>query len=130
LLSPYSSILPNDNNPVEGQRTYLIEFAILVTLAFGKLGPRVILAHLTHSPFPWWNYGAFFPLIGGAVIVNLPYFGINRYTSPDLERTFLYNGIVFAGLQFVQWATLLCLKFAMTLDVGILTIPKAKRKSS
>ena len=49
----------------------LIEFALLVMFAFGKLGPRIILARLTRSPFPWLNFGAFVPLALGAVYVNL-----------------------------------------------------------
>lgn len=49
----------------------LIEFALLVTFSFGKLGPRIILARLTRSPFPWFNFGAFVPLAVGATYVNL-----------------------------------------------------------
>ena len=49
----------------------MVEFVLLVMFAFGKLGPRVILARLTRSPFPWLNFGAFVPLALGAVYVNL-----------------------------------------------------------
>lgn len=65
VLSPASHIL-NTNKALGG----LIEFAVLVTFAFGKLGPRIILARLTRSPFPWFNFGAFVPLAVGAIYVN------------------------------------------------------------
>lgn len=72
ILSPYSTLINHPDHKSGG----LIEFALLVTFTFGKLGPRVILARLTKSPFPWFNFGAFGPLIGGAILVNLPFFGM------------------------------------------------------
>jgi len=72
ILSPYSTLLTEFGNEhgQSGNRG-LIEFTLLVTFTFGKLGPRIILARLTRSPFPWFNFGAFGPLIGGVVLVNL-----------------------------------------------------------
>jgi len=70
VLSPFSRIL----NP-SGQGSFSA-FALLITFTFGKLGPRVILARLTKSPFPWFNIGAFGPLILGSLLVNLPLFGM------------------------------------------------------
>jgi hypothetical protein len=65
----------------------LIEFALLITFTFGKLGPRVILARLTKSPFPQFNFGAFGPLIGGALLVNLPFLG--RCVQRQVGREFM-----------------------------------------
>ena len=76
ILSPYSKLLElNKEQGQSGQRG-LIEFTLLVTFTFGKLGPRIILARLTRSPFPWFNFGAFGPLIGGVILVNLPALGL------------------------------------------------------
>lgn len=72
ILSPHSTLISHPHHKSGG----LIEFALLITFTFGKLGPRVILARLTKSPFPWFNFGAFGPLIGGAILVNLPFFGM------------------------------------------------------
>jgi ethanolaminephosphotransferase len=82
ILSPHSALL-TDTHKGDKEALYpqsrqggLIEFALLVTFTFGKLGPRIILSRLTKSPFPWFNFGAFGPLVGGAVIVNLPFLGL------------------------------------------------------
>jgi ethanolaminephosphotransferase len=75
-LSPYSTIVNYSAGVRSSRNGGLIVFALLMTFTFGKLGPRVILARLTMSPFPWFNVGAFGPLIGGAILVNLPFFGM------------------------------------------------------
>ncbi|KAH8119657.1 Choline/ethanolaminephosphotransferase [Phellopilus nigrolimitatus] len=92
-LSPYSHVLSHSVNYTSHKGHAiggLIEFALLVMFAFGKLGPRVILARLTRSPFPWLNFGAFAPLAIGVVYVNLGVFIDGRVLpfcpSPSLNQ--------------------------------------------
>jgi ethanolaminephosphotransferase len=73
-LSPHSHILSHSfTYGIHKGRAIggIIEFALLIMFAFGRLNPRIILARLTRSPFPWFNFGAFGPLLLGSAYVNL-----------------------------------------------------------
>ena len=137
ILSPHSTLINNSNINTGN----LIEFALLITFTFGKLGPRVILARLTKSPFPWFNCGAFCPLLGGAILGNLPLFGLcvklliihsslgllihfHRPLNSNLELWYLRISLVYAMLDFVIWFSLLCQHFMVTLSIGCLSIKK------
>lgn len=62
VLSPYSSILSHH---------HFILYAITTGIVFGRIASKIILAHLTKSRFPRFTV-LLIPLIGGAVISNLP----------------------------------------------------------
>ncbi|KAF8583892.1 Choline/ethanolaminephosphotransferase [Ramaria rubella] len=125
LLSPHSNLISGSNTGDANKAGGLIEFALLMTSTFGKLGPRVILAHLTKSPFPWFNVGAFGPLIGGAILVNLPSLGI-KCSLPGLEIWYLRLATIYASLDFIVWFMMLCRRFMTTLDIDCLTIKTRK----
>jgi len=127
-MSPYSAIVNKPAAALSSQTGALIVFALLITFTFGKLGPRVILARLTMSPFPWFNFGAFLPLIGGAILVNLPFFGIYLPNAENLEYGYLWIATMVAMLDFVGWFTTLCQLFAKTLNIDCLTLPKSSNR--
>ena len=60
LLSPTSCLLRNN---------HLVLFAITTSFVFGRMTTQIILAHLTHSPFPYFTE-ALVPLVIGAVLVH------------------------------------------------------------
>lgn len=66
LGSEHSSLL-TDN--------HLILFCITMSFVFGRMTTKIILAHLTKQPFPYWTI-MLAPLMGGAVLVNLPLVGL------------------------------------------------------
>lgn len=70
VTSPHSSLLARSKDPVPSHGG-LIEFTFLVVCTFGKMLPRVIIAHLTHSPFPALLPSVVLPVLGGALLVNL-----------------------------------------------------------
>ncbi|OCB88938.1 Choline/ethanolaminephosphotransferase [Sanghuangporus baumii] len=100
----------------------MVEFALLVMFAFGKLGPRIILARLTRSPFPWLNFGAFVPLALGAVYVNLGGLLDGFQPSPKTERLLLHTAVLVAGFAFINWAHIVIEGFTKTLGINCFTI--------
>ena len=66
IYSPYSTLL-RDN--------HLVTFCLTISFAFGRMTTKIILAHLTKQPFPYWTV-LLIPLIVGAVLVNGPVIGL------------------------------------------------------
>ncbi|KAI4097647.1 MAG: hypothetical protein L6R37_006788 [Teloschistes peruensis] len=58
-----------------------------MSFVFGRMTTKIILAHLTRQPFPLWTV-MLAPLIGGAVIGNLPLLGFSAVT-PNVELWYL-----------------------------------------
>jgi ethanolaminephosphotransferase len=65
LYSPHSTIRAEN---------HLVLFCIIMSFVFGRMTTKMILAHLTRQPFPYWTV-MLWPLVGGAVLGNLPRFG-------------------------------------------------------
>jgi hypothetical protein len=72
LGSPYSHLL-EDN--------HLVLYCLTMSLVFGRMTTKIILAHLTHQPFPYWTV-MLVPMVGGALLVNHPYFCDLRVVVP------------------------------------------------
>lgn len=53
----------------------LVLFCLTMSFVFGRMTTKIILAHLTKQSFPYWTV-LLAPLIGGAVLANLPIFGL------------------------------------------------------
>jgi len=119
-LSPASRILSVHAPNVAGG---LVEYTLLLTFSFGKLGPRIILARLTRSPFPWFNFGAFAPLAVGALYVNLVHFvpGLFKY-SETTEHLLLHAAVLTSAFAFFHWSFHLIRGFTTTLNIGCFTI--------
>ncbi|CAN9341028.1 unnamed protein product [Alternaria alternata] len=101
LGSPYSSLL-KDN--------HLVLYCLTMSLVFGRMTTKIILAHLTHQPFPYWTI-MLAPMIGGALIINHPYFTIPGTSffgpvSAGFELWYLRAYFVFAAVVYGKWAHL------------------------
>ncbi|KAG0745098.1 hypothetical protein G6F57_004246 [Rhizopus arrhizus] len=74
--SPYSTILSHH---------HFILFAITTGIVFGRMATKVILAHLTKSSFPTFTI-LLVPLIGGALLTNIPHFMNTNLCKMDPGR--------------------------------------------
>jgi ethanolaminephosphotransferase len=118
LGSPYSHLL-EDN--------HLVLYCLTMSLVFGRMTTKIILAHLTHQPFPYWTV-MLVPMIGGALLVNHPYFTIPGTTfgpvSANFELWYLRFYFVFAAVVYGRWALLVITSICDYLGINCLTIPK------
>lgn len=116
LGSPYSFIL-KDN--------HLVLYCLTMSLVFGRMTTKIILAHLTHQPFPYWTV-MLVPMIGGALLVNHPYFTITGTTfgpiSAGFELWYLRFYFVFAAVVYGKWAHLVITSICKFLGINCLTI--------
>ena len=120
LGSPYTNLL-------EDQR--LVLFCLTMSLVFGRMTTKIILAHLTRQPFPYWTV-MLLPLLGGAIIVNLPYLGYSRI-STEFEVLYLRLYFLFAFVVYFRWAILVIQSICSYLGINCLTItPKRDATSS
>jgi len=118
LGSPYSFILAEN---------HLVLYCVTMSLVFGRMTTKIILAHLTRQPFPYWTV-MLVPLIGGALLVNHPYFTITGTTigpvSANVELWYLRAYFVFALVVYSKWAHLVITSICDFLGINCLTIPK------
>jgi len=115
LGSPHSHLL-KDN--------HLILFCLTMSLVFGRMTTKIILAHLTRQPFPYWTV-MLAPLVGGAVIAWLPLFGFDA-VDPVIELRYLQAYFVFASVVYGRWAYLVITTICRYLGINALTIPRKK----
>lgn len=66
LYSPYTNLLTEN---------HLVLFCLTISFVFGRMTTKIILAHLTKQPFPYWTV-LLIPLAGGALMVNGPVIGL------------------------------------------------------
>jgi len=116
LYSPYST-LRSEN--------HLVLFCIIMSFVFGRMTTKMILAHLTRQPFPYWTV-MLWPLVGGAVLGNLPRLGFQAVTA-QFEHMYLWAYFVFAGIVYFRWAFLVTTSICNFLDINCLTIPYEKQ---
>ena len=115
--SPYS-ILLRDN--------HLVLFSLTQSFVFGRMTTKIILAHLTRQPFPYWTV-LIAPLAGGAIGTNLPRVGLPGL-SPQAELYWLYAYFVFAVVVYCRWALLVIDSICSYLGINCLTIPADKQQ--
>jgi ethanolaminephosphotransferase len=111
LFSPYSSLL-------SGNR--LVLYCWTISFVFGRMTTKIILAHLLRQPFPHWTVLQT-PLIGGAILANLPFFGLPA-VSASLELFYLRTYFLFAFVAYMYWATLIINRITTFLGINCLTI--------
>lgn len=116
LGSPYCTLL-------EGN--HLILFCCTMSFVFGRLTTKMILAHLTRQPFPYWT-AMLWPLVGGAVLANLPRIGFPAL-SANLELWYLWAYFFFAAILYFRWAFVVTNAICNFLGINALTIPKEKQ---
>ncbi|KAF2099333.1 hypothetical protein NA57DRAFT_74834 [Rhizodiscina lignyota] len=116
LGSPYSSLLRNN---------HLVLFSLTMSLVFGRMTTKIILAHLTRQPFPYWT-ALLAPLLIGAVVSNYPLLGLKPIWTDTLELRYLQVYFVFAAIIYGRWAYLVINSICKYLGINALTIPKEK----
>ena len=116
LYSPYSTLRPEN---------HLVLFCIIMSFVFGRMTTKMILAHLTRQPFPYWTV-MLWPLVGGAVLGNLPRFGLRAVTAEE-EHLYLWLYLVFAAVAYSRWAILVTTSICNYLGINCLTIPYEKQ---
>ncbi|KAI1463984.1 CDP-alcohol phosphatidyltransferase [Daldinia caldariorum] len=116
LYSPHST-LRSEN--------HLVLFCLTMSLVFGRMTTKMILAHLTRQPFPYWTV-MLAPLVGGAFLGNLPRLGLPAITA-DLELYYLWAYFVFAFIVYFRWAYLVTTSICNFLGINCLTIPFEKQ---
>lgn len=117
LGSPYSTLL-SDN--------HLALLCLTLSFVFGRMTTKMILAHLTRQPFPYWTT-MLAPLIGAAVMVNLPYFGFEA-PSAQVQLYYLWAYFLFSMVAYLRWAFVVCNAICEYLGINCLTIPEEKWK--
>ncbi|KAI9773778.1 MAG: hypothetical protein M1835_006102 [Candelina submexicana] len=111
LYSPYSTLMRNNR---------LVLFCLTMSFVFGRLTTKIILAHLTKQPFPYWTV-MLIPLVGGAFLGNLPRFGLSAI-DPFTELWYLRGYFVFAVVAYFRWAVLVINSICGYLGINCLTI--------
>ncbi|KAJ4421004.1 hypothetical protein N0V85_000349 [Neurospora sp. IMI 360204] len=119
LYSPYSTLM--DEN-------HLVLFCVTMSFVFGRMTTKMILAHLTKQPFPYWTV-MLWPLVGGAFIGNLPRFGLPAVTA-QFEHLYLWAYLVFAFVVYSRWAWLVTTSICDFLGINCLTIPHEKQMAN
>lgn len=113
LYSPYSTLISEQR---------LVLFCLTMSFVFGRLTTKIILAHLTRQPFPYWTI-MLGPLIGGAILGNLPRFGL-KAVNASTELLYLRAYFVFAMVAYFRWAVLVINSICAYLGINCLTITK------
>ncbi|VUC35811.1 unnamed protein product [Clonostachys rosea] len=116
VYSPHSTLM---------EENHLVLFCLTLSFVFGRMTTKMILAHLTRQPFPYWTV-MLVPLIGGAILGNLPVFGFPKVT-PQVELYYLQAYFVFAMVVYFRWAYLVVNAMCNFLGINALTIPKEKQ---
>ncbi len=111
LYSPYSTLM-RDNR--------LVLFCVTMSFVFGRMTTKIILAHLTRQPFPYWTV-MLVPLTGGAVLGNLPRIGLPA-VSAYVELWYLRAYLAFALIVYFRWALLVINSICTYLGINCLTI--------
>lgn len=116
MSSPWSIVL-EDN--------HLVIFCITQSFVFGRMTTKIILAHLTRQPFPYWTI-LMAPLVGGAILANLPRFGFDSLDA-QYELLYLWAYLVFAVVVYFRWAVLVISAICDYLGINCLTIPSQQK---
>ena len=111
LYSPYSTLMHENR---------LVLFCLTMSFVFGRMTTKIILAHLTRQPFPYWTV-MLIPLVGGAVLANLPRLGLPAI-SAFTELWYLRAYFVFAMVAYFRWALLVIGSICSYLGINCLTI--------
>lgn len=113
LYSPHSTLMRENR---------LVLFCLTMSFVFGRMTTKIILAHLTRQPFPYWTV-MLVPLIGGAILGNLPRIGLPPVTE-TVELWYLRGYFVFATVAYFRWALLVINSICTYLGINCLTITK------
>ncbi|KAI1298572.1 CDP-alcohol phosphatidyltransferase [Xylaria venustula] len=116
LYSPYSTLM---------RENHLVLFCLTMSFVFGRMTTKMILAHLTRQPFPYWTV-MLIPLVGGAILGNLPRFGLPAISAHH-EHYYLWAYFIFSLVVYFRWAFLVTTSICNFLGINCLTIPHEKQ---
>ncbi|KAK5631510.1 hypothetical protein RRF57_007224 [Xylaria bambusicola] len=116
LYSPYSTLM---------RENHLVLFCLTMSFVFGRMTTKMILAHLTRQPFPYWTV-MLIPLVGGAILGNLPRFGLPPISARH-EHYYLWAYFFFSLVVYFRWAFLVTTSICDFLGINCLTIPHEKQ---
>lgn len=116
LYSPHSTLR---------RENHLVLFCLTMSFVFGRMTTKMILAHLTRQPFPYWTV-MLAPLVGGTALGNLPVFGFAP-VSARAEHLYLWAYFLFALVVYFRWAYLVVTSICDFLGINALTIPREKQ---
>ncbi|KAI8912203.1 hypothetical protein PhCBS80983_g00199 [Powellomyces hirtus] len=113
LASPASFIL--------GHHT--VAFVMATGLVFGRIATAIILAHVTHMPYPtYWKLLT--PMLIGATLATLPViFQSGPIWSSTTEAIYLYLFLAYAVASYLHWAVSVIDRFCTHLGIQCLRIP-------
>lgn len=111
------------------KENHLVLFCLTMSLVFGRMTTKIILAHLTKQPFPYWTV-LITPLAGGALLANVPAFLGLRPITHEWELFYLRAYFVFAVIVYGRWAHLVITSICEYLGINCLTIPTAQLKAN
>ena len=111
LYSPFSTLMRENR---------LVLFCVTMSFVFGRMTTKIILAHLTRQPFPYWTV-MLAPLVGGAILGNLPRIGLPA-VSAYVELWYLRAYLAFALIVYFRWAFLVINSICDYLGINCLTI--------
>ncbi|EFW99521.1 sn-diacylglycerol cholinephosphotransferase [Grosmannia clavigera kw1407] len=126
VYSPYSFI-QSDN--------HLVLFCVTMSFVFGRMTTKMILAHLTRQPFPYWTV-MLTPLVVGAVLINVPRYGPWVGLEPlapisaQTELNYLWAYFFFSMVVYFRWAYLVVNAICNFLGINALTIPLEKQQEN
>lgn len=122
LKSPFSQIL---NHPLR-----FILFILTTGIAFGKMATKIILAHLTKKPFPYFS-GLVVPLFIGSFLVNtIPRLLTINAAWDQIELFYLWAYLVIAIIGYGNWVYHVVKGFCDFLNIGCLCLKNEKQSLS
>ncbi|KAK9469096.1 CDP-alcohol phosphatidyltransferase-domain-containing protein [Lipomyces arxii] len=119
-LSSPSSIILKEN--------HLVLFALATSFAFGRVTTKIILAHLTKQPFPYWTILMVPVYIAPLLFTFLPGLGITVFVG-QFELYYLWAYFLFSAGYFLRWANVVIDAFCEYLDINCFSIKHKSRAS-
>lgn len=114
LLSPFSRLRRGGHFPL---------FVLTFGLVFGKMATKIIYAHLTKLPFPYYT-GLALPLFAGAFLINLPAIipACSGLVTAKGELAFLWIWFLIAVVGYTNWSYHVVRSFCEYLDIYCFSI--------
>ncbi|KAJ8101878.1 CDP-alcohol phosphatidyltransferase-domain-containing protein [Lipomyces tetrasporus] len=112
LDSPYSVVL---------YENHLVLFSLATSFSFGRVTTKIILAHLTKQPFPYWTI-LMVPVYIAPLLFNwLPSVGMTVFTG-KFELLYLWAYAIFSFTYFMAWARVVINAICDYLGINCFTI--------
>ncbi|KAK9447639.1 CDP-alcohol phosphatidyltransferase-domain-containing protein [Limtongia smithiae] len=119
ITSSYSAILTHN---------HLVLFSLATSFSFGRVTTKIILAHLTLQPFPYWTILMVPVYIAPLLFCFLPACGINLFTG-TFEVIYLWAYFWFSFIYFMLWADIVISAICAHLGISCFKIKHFTAKS-